>query len=51
MLGYTPREVDDLTLWEFEACVNGYRQAHSSKEETPPAMDDDTAAELGIEGF
>lgn len=50
-MGYTPRQVDDLTVWEFESCLNGYRHAHSSKEEAPPPMGDDDLSALGVEGF
>jgi hypothetical protein len=40
-----------MTLWEFACCMEGYRKAHASEEEAPPAMTDDIAADLGIEGF
>jgi hypothetical protein len=39
-----------MTLWEFQACMEGWKAAHAA-EERPPIMDDDTARELGIEGF
>jgi hypothetical protein len=46
----TPREVDAVSLWEFRACVEGFRRLHGS---TGPerTMSDERAAELGIEGF
>jgi hypothetical protein len=31
--------------------MEGYRAAHASEEEAPPAMNDETAADLEIEGF
>jgi hypothetical protein len=51
VVGYSPRDIDDMTLWEFACCMEGYRKAHASEEEAPPAMTDDIAADLGIEGF
>jgi len=50
-MGFTPRDVDDMTLWEFNCCVEGYRKAHAAEKEAPPEMDDERLAELGIEGF
>lgn len=50
-MGFSPRDVDDMTLWEFQCCVDGYRQAHLIEKESAPEMDDDRLAELGIEGF
>lgn len=51
VMGFPPRDIDDMTLWEFAVCYEGYRKAHASEEEAPPAMNDDVAADLGIEGF
>lgn len=34
-MGFTPREVDDMSLWEFVACCDGWRDAHSTGEEMP----------------
>ncbi|MBB4235040.1 hypothetical protein [Rhizobium esperanzae] len=51
MIGFSPREVDDCTLWEFAACTEGYRKAHQTEETPPPAMGDEQLANLGIEGF
>jgi hypothetical protein len=39
-----------MTLWEFQAAFDGWKSANSS-EEAPPAMSEDDAARLGIEGF
>jgi len=50
-MGFSPRDVDDMTLWEFNACADGYRKAHATEEQAPPPMADDALAELGIEGF
>lgn len=34
-MGFTPRQVDEMSLWEFAACTEGYRRAHSTEEEKP----------------
>lgn len=39
-----------MTVWEFQAAMDGFRAAHNT-DSTPPAMSDERAAELGIEGF
>ena len=51
MLGYTPREVDEMTLWEFKACIHGYSEANKTSEDAPPPMEDDDLVALGIDGF
>lgn len=40
-----------MTIWEFTACVEGYREAHKTEEEAPPPMADDDLAALDIVGF
>jgi hypothetical protein len=49
-MGLTPHDINEMSLWEYMACADGWKQAHQS-EEKAPAMSDDVAAELGIEGF
>ncbi|TBC01421.1 hypothetical protein ELH34_37445 [Rhizobium ruizarguesonis] len=51
VIGYSPRDIDDMTLWEFACCSEGYRKAHASEEPPPPPMGDDELADLGIVGF
>lgn len=51
-MGFTPAEVDAMSLWEFASCVHGYGRAHGgdkAKEGTP--MSEDRMRELGIEGL
>lgn len=50
-MGFCPRQVDAMTLWEFMACVDGWKAANQTDEQAAPAMDDETASLLGIEGF
>lgn len=40
-----------MTLWEFAACMHGYREAHRTDEAPAPEMGDETLAKLGIVGF
>jgi hypothetical protein len=40
-----------MTLWEYAACMDGYRRANQTKEDPAPAMSDERMAELGIEGM
>ena len=49
-MGMNPRQVDELTLWEFQCCAEGFRKAHSTEEDRPPQMSEDRMRELGIEG-
>lgn len=46
----SPRTVDQATLWELAAAIDGWAAAHGA-EAKPPAMTDEEAAALGIEGF
>jgi hypothetical protein len=38
-MGFTPREIDDLSLWEFGACVSGWSKANGG--ESKPAAPSD----------
>lgn len=49
-MGFDPRQIEAMTLWEFMACAEGFRMIHEGAA-PPPEMDDDRLAELGIEGF
>jgi hypothetical protein len=49
-MGFTPRDVDQMTVWEFVACCDGVVAANGVKPKAE-AMADDRMAELGIEGF
>ena len=44
MIGFTPAEVDAMTLWEFNACCEGYRRAHSPEEPPAPPTPEEYAA-------
>lgn len=51
VMGMSPRQVDECTLWEFASCSEGFRKANETEEQAPPPMSEDAAAELGIVGF
>jgi len=42
-----------MTLWEFAACMDGFRVFHGGKAAQRPGegMSEERLAELGIEGF
>jgi hypothetical protein len=40
-MGFTPAQIDACSLWEFLACRDGWINANSAPEQTPPP----TAAE------
>lgn len=49
-MGFSPREVGQMTLWEFECAYAGWSKANGP-EQKAPSMSDDRMAELGIVGF
>ena len=53
-MGLTPRQLDEMTAWEFKVAWKAWRKFHSSEaddEDKPDAMSDERLAELGIVGF
>lgn len=54
-MGFTPAQVDEMGLWEFVACFEGYKTAHGGKKKgeavDPDSVSDDELRALGIEGF
>lgn len=36
---YSPQQVNDMTLWQFGACADGYRKVNgpANKADTPPS--------------
>jgi len=35
VLGFTPQQLQRMTLWEFTACIAGYAKAHSVADAKP----------------
>jgi hypothetical protein len=53
-MGWTPRELDRVTLWEWECAWVAWKKFHTAsgeEEEKPPEISDERMAELGIVGF
>lgn len=40
-MGFTPRQVDEMTLWEWIACVDGYAEAHGIKKKRREITDEE----------
>lgn len=34
-MGFTPAEVDAMSLWELAACTAGYAKAHGAEDKAP----------------
>lgn len=39
-MGFTPAQVDQMSVWEFGALVQGYNRAHSENKPEPPSEDE-----------
>lgn len=51
-MGYTPAQVDAMTLWEFNACAHAFAKANGAKTTSSGGdMSDERLRELGIDGF
>lgn len=51
-MGFTPAQVDGMTLWEFTVCMDGYIASQGGEAARPTVdIDDDRLRALGIEGF
>ena len=54
-MGFTPTQIDVLSLWEFVACFEGYLEAHGGKKKggalDPDSVTDTELRDLGIQGF
>lgn len=40
-MGFTPQEVDRMSWWQYQACVDGYTLAHSNKDTIAPPSDEE----------
>lgn len=41
MVGFSPREVDEMTFWEFAAAVSGWTKANCPEPEKPTALSEE----------
>jgi hypothetical protein len=52
VMGFAPAQVDAMSLWEFAACVDGYRAAHGgARPGRGEGISEARARDLGLEGF
>lgn len=49
-MGFSPRDVDQMTIWEFSVVADAHAQARGKKRKGK-ALDEQRLAEMGIEGF
>lgn len=51
-MGFTPRQVDEMSLWEFVACCDGFSEAQGAKQRPDGGdIEDADLRALGVEGF
>lgn len=51
-MGFSPRQVGEMSLWQFWACVEGYGKANGWKASSGGGdLTEARLAEMGIEGF
>ena len=52
MLGFSPQQVDAMSMWQFMAAVEGYAEAQNPKKQDRLSTEDkdELAAWLGIDG-
>ena len=43
-IGFSPRQVDEMTPWELLACMDGYNHANGVKPKDEPPTDEEFAA-------
>ena len=41
VMGFSPREVGDMSLWEFTACTEGWVAAHSPEEQKASSLSEE----------
>ncbi|MCV2877613.1 hypothetical protein OE699_02005 [Sedimentimonas flavescens] len=52
-MGFTPNQVQEMSLWEFMACSDGFSLANGGKESSGGGreLSESELADMGIEGF
>ncbi len=51
-MGFTPQQVDQMSIAELNACIRGYRIAHGMKDKGSSGdIDEEDLRAMGIEGF
>lgn len=52
-MGFTPEQVDRMSLWQFLACLDGFRASRGERPRAAPGegFDEHELRALGVEGF
>lgn len=50
-MGFSPQQVDHMSVWQFAAALDGWRVAHGGKEAGGEGLTDVELRDMGIEGF
>ena len=50
-MGFSPRVVDTMSLWEFAACYDGWKAVNGIKPKRNGDITDERLREMGIVGF
>lgn len=51
-MGFRPRDVDEMSVWEFTSCVDGYVEANGGKRGGRPVdVSEEQARAMGIVGL
>lgn len=51
-MGFTPEQVDRMTVWEFSSCLAGYNRAHGGGSSPQgEGMPVERMRDLGIDGL
>lgn len=50
-MGFTPQQINEMGLWEFQSAVVGYAESHGAKANKTTEIDESRLRDMGIEGF
>lgn len=50
-MGFTPRQIGEMSLWEFTACTDGYARANGAEETMAPPTEAEFLAWKEREGL
>lgn len=50
-MGFTPRQVDEMSFWEFRCCYEGYKATNGIKSKSSADISEERLHEMGIVGF
>lgn len=50
-MGFTPQQVDRMSLWQFCAALHGFQIGNGQKERPVAELSDEQLRAMGVEGF